>query len=178
MGTRIFFSKSFKGLTVLVFFGLLWCQAVGKPSGTKPKAGTKPGLGDYVFTNDSVLRIKIDIPKDGMAILRKYQWGWGGGGERQPVRATVREGETVYTNVALHLKGAAGSFRSVDQNPCLTLKFDKYVDGQRFNRLDKISLNNSVQDPSYLSEKICREMFEAAGVPVPRAGHATVELNG
>ena len=178
MGTRIFFGSPFKGLIVLVFFGLLWSQAVGKPSGSKPKAATKSRTLDYVFTNESVLRIKIDIPKDGMAILRKYQWGWGGGGERQAVRATVREGETVYTNVAVHLKGAAGSFRRIDENPCLTLKFDKFVDGQRFHGLDKISLNNSVQDPSYLSEKISREMFEKAGVPVPRAGHATVELNG
>src|SRR5580765_2905598 len=178
MRTRLFFGRAFRGLTVLVFFGLLWSQAAGKPSGAKSKPATKPGTSDYVFTNDSVVRIKIEIPKDGMATLRKYQWGWGGGGERQAVKATVREGETVYANVAVHLKGAAGSFQSIDQKPCLTLKFDKFVDGQRFHGLDKISLNNSVQDPSYLSEKICREMFEKAGVPVPRAGHATVELNG
>ena len=38
--------------------------------------------------------------------------------------------------------------------------------------------NNSVQDSTYLSEKICREMFEAAGVPSPRAGHAVVEFDG
>jgi hypothetical protein len=43
--------------------------------------------------------------------------------------------------------------------------------------LEKISLNNSVQDPTYLNEKICRELFAAAGVPVPRADHAVVELN-
>jgi hypothetical protein len=35
-----------------------------------------------------------------------------------------------------------------------------------------------VQDRSYLSEKICRELFEESGVPVPRSGHAKVELNG
>jgi hypothetical protein len=34
-----------------------------------------------------------------------------------------------------------------------------------------------VQDPSYLSEKICREMFLAAGIPAPRAGNALVHLN-
>lgn len=105
--------------------------------------------------------------------------GWGGGDSQRPdVRATVREGAKIYTNVAIHLKGAAGSFRSVDQNPCLTLNFDKFAKGQRFHGLQKISLNNSVQDPTFLAEKICRELFEAAGVPVPRAGHATLELNG
>jgi hypothetical protein len=80
--------------------------------------------------------------------------------------------------VALHLKGAAGSFRPLDWNPAMTLNFDKFSAGQRFHGLKKISLNNSVQDPSFLTEKICRELFEAAGVPVPRAAHAQVGLNG
>jgi hypothetical protein len=105
--------------------------------------------------------------------------GWGGGRSQRPdVKATVREGERVYTNVAVHLKGAAGSFQSIDQKPCLTLNFDKFSKGQRFHGLQKISLNNSVQDPTFLTERICRQLFDAAGVPVPRAGHATVELNG
>ena len=98
--------------------------------------------------------------------------------ERPSVRATVREGELVWTNVSLHLKGAAGSFRSVDDKPALTLNFDKFPDGQRFHGLQKISLNNSVQDASYVHEKICRDLFRAAGMPVPRTDYATVELNG
>src|SRR4029079_9109185 len=51
------FRQALKGLTALVFFGLLCSQAFGKPSGSKPKAGTKSGSSDYVFTNDSVVRI-------------------------------------------------------------------------------------------------------------------------
>jgi hypothetical protein len=80
--------------------------------------------------------------------------------------------------VTVHLKGAAGSFRPVDQRPALTLNFEKHVPGQTFHGLRKISLNNSEQDGSCLSEKVCRELFDAAGVPVPRAGHALVTLNG
>ncbi|HKS35801.1 MAG TPA: CotH kinase family protein [Verrucomicrobiae bacterium] len=83
-----------------------------------------------------------------------------------------------YSNVALHLKGAAGSFRPFDDKPALTLSFSKHGSVQRFHGYSKISLNNSVQDPSYLSEAISRELFEAAGVPVPRADHATVLING
>jgi hypothetical protein len=58
------------------------------------------------------------------------------------------------------------------------LHFNKYVKGQTFHGLEKLSLNNSVQDPSFASEKICRELFNAAGIPAPRADYATVELNG
>ena len=125
-------------------------------------------------------RIHIEIvPKD-VEKLRAYYWnGWRGARtERPEVSATVREGGVVYTNVALHLKGAAGSFRPFDDKPALTLNFSKNASNQRLHGFSKISLNNSVQDPSYLSEAIAREMFEAAGVPVPRAGHATVLING
>jgi len=78
----------------------------------------------------------------------------------------------------VHLKGAAGSFRSIDQKPAFTLNFDKFISNQSFHGLQKFSLNDSVQDRSFLSEQISRELFEAAGVPAPRAAHARVELNG
>jgi hypothetical protein len=35
-----------------------------------------------------------------------------------------------------------------------------------------------VQDPSYITEILCGEMFRAAGVPAPRGTHARVFLNG
>lgn len=128
-------------------------------------------------------RIRIEIEPADAETLRGYQWrGWGGRRqepqERPEVKATVREGGMVYTNVSLHLKGAAGSFRRFDDKPALTLNFSSGAPGRLFHGFSKISLNNSVQDPSYLCEAICREMFEAAGVPVPQAGHATVLING
>ncbi|MBX3744491.1 MAG: CotH kinase family protein [Verrucomicrobiae bacterium] len=126
-------------------------------------------------------RLEIEIAPEDVEILRGYRWRGprgGGGMERPQVRVTVREGGQEYRDVALHLKGAAGSFRSVDDKPAMTLNFNKHVRGQRFHGYGKFSLNNSVQDPTYLSEAISRELFEAAGVPAPTAGHATVVLNG
>lgn len=138
---------------------------------------TDSKASDGLFGGLEVLSIRIDIPEEGMDRLRGYFWQQGS--EARPeVLATVREGGKTYQNVALHLKGAAGSFRPVDANPALTLSFDKHEPDQRFRGLKKISLNNSVQDPSFLSEKLCRELFLEAGVPVPRAAHARVILNG
>jgi spore coat protein H len=132
---------------------------------------------DDIFAGTNFLRIRILIPNSGMSALRNNS-GWGNGRERAKVKGIVREGGTIYTNVEIHLKGAAGSFRHVDDNPGLTLNFEKFAPGQTFHGYHKISLNNSVQDPSYLTEKICRELFEAAGVPAPHVGFAKVELNG
>ena len=144
-----------------------------------PKGG-KESAGEDLFTNAFIPRLSIEIPETGMAILRTYRYRRGSDeSERPSVSATVKEGNTVYTNVSSHLKGSLGSFRPIDSaKPGLTLSFDKLASGQRFHGLQKISLNNSVQDDSYLNDKLSRELFTKAGIPVPRADYATVELNG
>src|SRR3954471_12947559 len=130
---------------------------------------------DRLFEGTNVLVIRIDVPTDGMAALVKAHLQ---NPERPTAMCEVREGGAVFTKVSVHLKGAAGSFRTVNDKPGLTLNFEKGAEGQRFHGLTKLSLNNSVQDPSYVSEKLCREMYNAAGVPVPRAAYARVNLNG
>src|SRR5947208_1017473 len=129
----------------------------------------EPGA-DIFRTNAAVLRFKIEIAEADLESLRREP--------RKFVSATVREGEGFYTNVAVHLKGAAGSFRSIDDKAALTLSFGKFVPNQRFHGLQKIHLNNSVQDPSFSTEYICGDMFHAAGVPAPRVTNARVWLNG
>jgi spore coat protein H len=127
-----------------------------------------------------LFRIHIEIASNDVQVLRGYLWhGWHGRQQERPqVVVTVHEGGVTYTDVALHLKGAAGSFRPFDDKPALTLNFNKHARGQKFHGYSKISLNNSVQDPTYLCEAISRELFDKAGVPVPRAEHATVIING
>jgi hypothetical protein len=66
----------------------------------------------------------------------------------------------------------------VDKNPALTLNFDKNVKDQKFYGLDKIHLNNSVQDSTLISEQFCRELYNLVGIPTPRACNVRVELNG
>lgn len=159
--------------SLLLAAGGATCSAKGSE-----EKGSHGSFDESIFTNRVIPRIQITVTDEGMATLRRYRWKWGGNdSERVRVRATVEEHGKIYTNVAIHLKGAAGSFRQVDDKPGLTLNFGKFVKGQRFHGLQKISLNNSVQDPTYLSDQLCRELFEAGGVPAPRAGHAIVELN-
>ena len=146
-------------------------------SSTFSADGKKAQEADQLFASSEVLKIEIEIPPEGIKTLDKYHWRFGQQQDREQVKATVREGGHTYTNVALQLKGAAGSFRSIHDKPAMTLNFDKFVDGQTFHGLDKLSLNNSVQDPTYISEQLCRELFLKADIPTPRATHARVALN-
>ncbi len=122
------------------------------------------------FKQGKIVRLQIDLDKQQADALRRDN--------RKYAKCTLKDGDSTFSDVGIHLKGAAGSFRGLDDKPGLTLNMDKYVDGQRYHGMDKFHLANSVQDPSYLSELICGELFRAAGVPASRIGHAVVTING
>src|SRR4051794_632893 len=145
-----------------------WAEPKAEKAAKISKA-PKPDLTDEIFTNGIISKIYVEINATNLALLRKSSHSY--------VKAKVKEGTNVWDEVGVHLKGSAGSVRSVDENPALTLNFDKYVDRQKFHGLDKIHLNNSVQDPSYITELLCGEMFRASGVPAARTTHARVYLN-
>ncbi|MCY2962349.1 MAG: CotH kinase family protein, partial [Planctomycetota bacterium] len=85
-------------------------------------------------------------------------------------------GETL-AEVAIKLKGAAGSFQELDGKPAFTLNVGKFMKKQTFHRLTKFYLNNSVQDETYTSEWLCASICKEAGIPAPRITHARVWLN-
>ncbi len=132
------------------------------------------------FDTDQVFQFKIEVPEAGMATLRRstFHRRMPSLSHRPKTSAKVHINGIAFNEVAIHLKGAAGSFRSVDDKPAFTIHLDKHIREQDFKGYDKFYLNNSVQDPTYFNEILCRELFAQAGIPVPRAVHATVELNG
>lgn len=124
--------------------------------------------GHELFTENAVRQFKIQIDPVEWENLRKDN--------RSYVRASIKvDGET-FKPVGVRLKGQ-GSFRPLENKPSLALKFDEFVDSQKFCGLTKIMLNNSSQDRSYLSEYICTSLYRDAGVPVGRVTFARVELN-
>ncbi|MSU42204.1 MAG: hypothetical protein EXS22_04245 [Pedosphaera sp.] len=126
---------------------------------------------DAFFLSAHIPRIKIEITQKELDELNKDP--------RKYAKATIREDDKViYEAVGVHLKGAAGSYRGINDRPALTLNFDKFLKKQTFHGMDKVHLNNSVQDGTYMHEIISRGMFQDAGVPTGRASHALVSLNG
>ena len=127
-----------------------------------------PAAADALFTNGALHVLRITIPESGLGSLRQAP--------RTYVPATLHEGPNLWTNVHIRLKGGFGSFRQVDDKPGFTLNL---ADASgTFHGVKKFHLNNSVQDPTFLSEWLCGEIFREAGVPAARVAHAVVELNG
>ncbi|MCX8157512.1 MAG: CotH kinase family protein [Verrucomicrobiae bacterium] len=148
-------------------------SATNRPPAFQPPPRRPPQLkpGEELFTtNRGVLHLRLQLEPSALESLRRDP--------RRYVRAQLFDGDIHYRDVAVHLKGAAGSFRHVDDKPALTISLDRFTRNQSFYGLSKIHLNNSVQDPSYMAEYICGVMFRAADVPAPRVAHAVVEMNG
>lgn len=125
---------------------------------------------DILFRMNRVLNIEIELDGDATNSLRNEP--------RKYIEGTFKEGGKVYQRVGIHLRGAAGSTRSIDDKPGLTFNMDKFVKHQHFYGMEKFHLANSVQDPTYSTELLCGEIFREAGVPSARIAHATVTING
>ncbi len=134
----------------------------------EPVAAKSRPEADALFTNGVLHVLRLEIAPRGLRSLRTNP--------REYVPAVLREGALAWTNVMIRLKGGAGSFRSLDDKPGLTLNL-REASG-RFHGLRKFHLNNSVQDDTFLSEWFSSELFRQAGVPAARVAHAVVELNG
>lgn len=78
-------------------------------------------------------------------------------------------------DVGVRLKGQASRY---DDKFPMKIKFDAFVPGQKFLGLKRMTLNNMVQDPSFIHEVTAYRMYRAAGVPAPRAGYSKVFVEG
>jgi spore coat protein H len=135
------------------------------------RAADKPDPSDEFFKSTGPVPVfKIDVDKATADSLRREP--------RKYVKCTLKVGDETFKDVAIHIKGAAGSIRGWDDKPALTLNMDKFAKGHLFHGIDKFHLNNSVQDGTYLNEIICGDIALGAGLPAARGTHALVELNG
>lgn len=90
--------------------------------------------------------------------------------------ATVTVDGEVLDRVAIRKKGFIGSL-STDK-PSLKISLEEYEIGRRFHGLERITLNNSIQDPSYVGQCIAYALFERAQLAAPRCNFAHVTVNG
>ncbi len=150
---------------------LLFSLCVWTP--TLAWAGEEPQAGNETvafFESGVIPELKLVIEGAGQQKLRDAP--------REYTRCSLIENQTTtLKSIGVKLKGAAGSYRDFDDRPGLTLNIDKYKKGQRWHGMEKLHLNNAVQDESFLSEWLGSELFREAGYPVPRVGHERLWIN-
>lgn len=81
-----------------------------------------------------------------------------------------------FPTVNVRRKGVYGSLRSMEQKVGLKVDFNDY-DSHRLRGLRVVSINNMVQDPSYIHEAMAYLVWRSCGVPAPRVGYARLSIN-
>lgn len=81
----------------------------------------------------------------------------------------------VVREVGVRKKGFLGSLDS--ERPSLRVELDEFVDGQKLDGLERLTLNNGKQDASRLRQCLAYDLFRAAGVAAPRCSFAHVTVN-
>ncbi|MBK9036145.1 MAG: CotH kinase family protein [Myxococcales bacterium] len=93
------------------------------------------------------------------------------------VPATLVFDGTTVAQVGLRKKGTS-SRRPLSGKSGFTVKLNAFVPGQRLDGLEKLVIDNAIEDPSLLVGHLAYEVYRRAGLPAPRTAHATVRFNG
>jgi hypothetical protein len=97
-------------------------------------------------------------------------------GEATYVEGDVQVDGRAFTGVGVRVKGSS-TLRDFDDKPSLKVKFNEFVPGQDFAGLERITLNNMVEDRTQTKEVMVYRLFAEAGMLASLANHATVYVN-
>ncbi|MCE2882105.1 MAG: CotH kinase family protein [Planctomycetaceae bacterium] len=134
-----------------------------------PQSARDPS--DAFFRKGEIPAIRLELGEAAVEALRKDPRAYA------PCTLHV-DGAVVSAAAGVKLKGAAGSFQEFDALPAFTVNIDRFGEAKPWMGLEKFHLNNSVQDPSLLSEWTCAEILREAGYAHTRVTHARVVVNG
>ena len=87
-----------------------------------------------------------------------------------------------YSNVGIRAKGNS-SLSSVARDDTtdrysFKINFGEYIDGQTYNGIKKLALNNMISDATYMKEYLSYDMYKFLGVATPEYSYANINVNG
>ncbi len=113
-------------------------------------------------------RISIRTQPGAVRRLREHPRGW------VPVEAAVDDGPAIPAR--MRIKGTRGSLRDVDAGPSFTVVTDRPLEG--FGETTRLHLENGAEDPQSVRAAWAAHVFAVAGIPCPRHGWGTLQIDG
>ena len=152
--------------TLLLIAGVAGCG--GGDAAEEEPFEEGPDTSEDFLGYDALPEVAIELSDDAIASL-----------EAEP-RTYVEADLTfdgVTHRVGLRLKGQ-NSFQPIGEKPSFRISVDEYDPNERIASLKDIVLNNMVNDPSMMHERLAYMVAREAGLPASRATHARVTVNG
>lgn len=167
--------KNFDRVCVVVLVLCLLLTAVfvnGDALGLEA-AGTAMGYETRLFDTSRVHTIDI-VMDDWDAFIDTAQ------SEEYAVCSVVIDGEAFQT-VGIRGKGntSLSTVSSMDsERYSFKIEFDQYDTGKTYHGLDKLSLNNVIQDTTYMKDYLTYRMMTEFGAAAPLCSYAYITVNG
>jgi spore coat protein CotH len=102
--------------------------------------------------------------------------------DEEYVSADVVVNGKTYKNVGIRCKGNTSLSQVASDDTTdrysFKIKFDEYVDGQTCEGLDKMALNNIIQDATYMKEYLSYDLMSYIGVAAPLYSFSNISVNG
>ena len=153
----------------LVFTALFMCaEAFGIEASSRTL-----GYESRLFSTDKVHTIDIVID-DWDEFISTAQ------SEEYSVCSVVIDGEAV-RNVGIRGKGNTSLSNVASMNSerySFKIEFDQYDSTKTYHGLDKLSLNNIIQDNTYMKDYLVYQMMNEFGVNAPLCSYAYITVNG
>lgn len=129
-----------------------------------------------LFDPDTVLEINILMGED------DWQDMLDSAMDEEYVSCDVEIGDQTFYRVGIRPKGNT-SLSSIANDPdterySMKLEFDHFVEGQTCYGLDKLILNNSYADATYMKEALIYDLFKPLGADASLYSYAKVSVNG
>lgn len=139
------------------------------------KLHSAPPYAEFLFGEDKVHTIDIVLNEsDWRRILENPR-------AKEYVPASFIVGNEHFSGAGLRIKGSNSLTQTLkygSERFSLKVEFDHFIAGKTFLGLDKISLNASFQDNSFLKEAMTYDMMRHIGVPSPLTSYAYLRING
>ena len=87
----------------------------------------------------------------------------------------VIDGNTVNA-IGVRFKGNS-TYNSPAEKKSFKLDFNEFVSGQKYDELKKLNLNNEINDPTFLREKLLFDYLQKLNLPGPRCTFSNVYVN-
>lgn len=137
---------------------------------------TRPEYITNLFNKDDIMEIDIDIDEKLWNELADNAM------EEEYYSANITINGETYYNVGLRAKGNTTLSQIANDDTTdrysFKVKFDEYIDGQTLKGLEKLALNNMMQDTTYMKEYLSYDLLNKIGVSTPAFQYASITLNG
>ena len=158
---------------IIIVFALILTALIGCTNTDDTEKTLKMGYENRLFDTSRVHTIDIVID-DWDTFIENCE-------NEEYVNCAVIIDNEAYKNVGIRAKGNT-SLSSVSKTGgerySFKIEFDQYQDGNTYHGLDKLCLNNVIQDNTYMKDYLVYQMMNEFGVASPLSSYAYITVNG